>query len=107
MKVNETVVNGLNAYVYNFDPEADDNGYVHEKNKCFCKGDRKCLPPGLLDVRGCYYGFPIALSYPHFLDGDESLTAKVNGTNADPEKHKTFFIIQPVSWSVFLGVRRW
>ncbi|XP_018562646.1 scavenger receptor class B member 1-like isoform X2 [Anoplophora glabripennis] len=97
IKVGETVLNGLNAYVYHFDPEADDNGYVHEKNKCFCKGPRKCLPPGLLDVRGCYYGFPIALSYPHFLDGDESLTAKVNGSQPDPEKHKSFFIIQPDS----------
>ncbi|KAJ8921151.1 hypothetical protein NQ315_013623 [Exocentrus adspersus] len=97
VKVNETISNGLKAYVYHFDPESDDNGHVHEKNKCFCKGPRKCLPPGLLDVRGCYYGFPIALSYPHFLDGDQALTAKVNGTNPDPAKHKSFFVLQPDS----------
>ncbi|KAJ8977577.1 hypothetical protein NQ317_016103 [Molorchus minor] len=59
------------------------------------KDRKKCLPPGLLDVRGCYYGFPIALSYPHFWNGDASLSAKVNGTHPDPEKHKTFFVIEP------------
>lgn len=87
----------MKAYVYHFDPEADDNGKYNEKNKCFCKDQKNCKPPGLLDVRGCYYGFPIALSYPHYLDGDKSLTAKVNGTHPDPSKHKSFFIIQPVS----------
>ncbi|KAJ8933788.1 hypothetical protein NQ314_013824 [Rhamnusium bicolor] len=79
LKVNETEVNGLRGYVYHFDPDTDDNGHINEKNKCFCKGPRACLPPGLLDVRGCYYGFPIALSYPHFLDGDEVLSAKESG----------------------------
>lgn len=87
----------MNAYVYQFDPEADDNGHKNEKNKCFCKNKSKCLPKGLLDVRGCYYGFPIALSYPHFLDGDKILTEKVIGCNPNPEKHKSYFVIQPVS----------
>lgn len=97
IKVNETIANGLKAYIYHFDPEADDNGYKNQRNTCFCKGDRECLPPGLLDVRGCYYGFPIALSYPHFLDGDKKLTAKVNGTHPNPAKHKSYFVIQPVN----------
>ncbi|XP_074039819.1 scavenger receptor class B member 1 isoform X2 [Leptinotarsa decemlineata] len=97
VKVNETISNGLKAYVYHFDSEADDNGWVHERNKCFCKREGKCLPKGLLDVRECYYGFPIALSYPHFLDGDKVLTAKVNGTDPERKKHESYFIIQPES----------
>ncbi|XP_060533282.1 scavenger receptor class B member 1 isoform X2 [Cylas formicarius] len=100
VRVNETVVDGLRAYVYHFANDTDDNGRLRPKNRCFCKESDidKCLPNGLLDVRGCYYGFPIALSYPHFLDGDKSLMAKVeSGLNPDPEKHKSYFVIQPDS----------
>ncbi|XP_028136382.1 scavenger receptor class B member 1-like isoform X2 [Diabrotica virgifera virgifera] len=97
IRVNETVTNGLKAYVYHLDPEADDNGRVHEYNKCFCKDPENCKPKGLLDVRGCYYGFPIALSYPHFLDGNESLSNNVIGMKPDPKLHKSYFIIQPDS----------
>nr|CAH7728595.1 unnamed protein product [Callosobruchus chinensis] len=98
VKVNETIANGLKAYVYNFDPEADDNGRIHERNKCFCRKQDKCMPRGLLDVRGCYYGFPIALSYPHFLDGDlPALTANVTGPKPDAAKHRSYFVIQPDS----------
>ncbi|CAH1989153.1 unnamed protein product [Acanthoscelides obtectus] len=97
IKVNETIANGLKAYVYNFDPESDDNGHIHERNKCFCNRE-KCMPKGLLDVRGCYYGFPIALSYPHFLDGDlPALTANVTGPKPDHAKHRSYFVIQPDS----------
>ncbi|XP_057659106.1 scavenger receptor class B member 1-like isoform X1 [Diorhabda carinulata] len=97
IKVNETITSGLKAYIYNFDPEADDNGWDRENNKCFCKDPTNCKPRGLLDVRGCYYGFPIALSNPHFLDGDKILSANVIGMNPDPKKHRTFFVIQPDS----------
>ncbi|CAG9856254.1 unnamed protein product [Phyllotreta striolata] len=97
IRVNETIANGLKAFVYNFDPDADDNGIEQESNKCFCRKNTKCKPKGLLDVRDCYYGFPIALSYPHFLDADKHLSANVTGMNPDPSKHKTYFIIQPES----------
>ncbi len=57
----------------------------------------KCLPYGLLDVSDCYYGFPIALSYPHFLDCDESLADNIIGTKPNRSEHETYFMIQPVS----------
>lgn len=41
-------------------------------------------------------GFPIALSYPHFYQADPNLISAVEGSHPDPEKHETFFIIQPV-----------
>ncbi|XP_063922321.1 scavenger receptor class B member 1-like isoform X5 [Zophobas morio] len=97
VKVGEQVINGLETYVYNFQEDADDNGVNNTANKCFCKDQNRCLPPGLLDVRGCYYGFPIALSYPHFYGGDPILNAKVIGSNPDPDKHKTYMAIQPTS----------
>lgn len=73
-----------------------DNGYYDPKNKCYCRGGN-CLPPGLLDVTDCYYGFPIALSYPHFLYSDPSLLNQVEGSKPDVARHETYFIIQPVS----------
>lgn len=45
----------------------------------------------------CYYGFPIALSYPHFLDCDESLADSVIGCQPNRTEHETYFMIQPVS----------
>lgn len=95
--VNDTVSHGMDAYVYNFAPDSDDNGKFNKNNTCFCKNPDKCLPPGLLDVRGCYYGFPIALSNPHFLDADPITTAKVEGMNPKRENHTSYFVIQPFS----------
>ncbi|KAL1502115.1 hypothetical protein ABEB36_007307 [Hypothenemus hampei] len=98
--VNDTTVDGFKGYLYHFAPDADDNGRIHEKNRCFCKEEdiNQCKPKGLLDVRGCYYGFPIALSYPHFYDSDPILFDKIeSGLNPDPEKHGSYFIIEPAS----------
>ncbi|XP_066144724.1 scavenger receptor class B member 1-like isoform X2 [Euwallacea fornicatus] len=100
VRVGETVEDGFNSYVYHFDPESDDNGRVHPKNRCFCTASSidQCHPKGLLDVKGCYYGFPIALSYPHFLDGDKVLFNKVkSGLNPQKEKHQSYVIIEPNS----------
>ncbi|ENN71632.1 hypothetical protein D910_12528 [Dendroctonus ponderosae] len=98
--VADTVVDGFSGYVYHFPNDTDDNGRDFEKNRCFCqeKDIEQCKPRGLLDVRNCYYGFPIALSYPHFYEADPVLFDKVeSGLNPDPQKHQTFFIIEPNS----------
>lgn len=51
-----------------------------------------------MDVHGCYYGFPIALSYPHFIYGDPYLSKDVeHGLNPDPKKHQSYFVVQPES----------
>ncbi|KAF2896791.1 hypothetical protein ILUMI_09386 [Ignelater luminosus] len=94
--VNKTTRSGLDGYVYNFEENALDNGKYRPENKCFCKSDN-CMPTGLLDVNGCYYGFPIATSYPHFLDADPSVRDYVEGSHPDPEKHRSYFIVQPES----------
>lgn len=57
----------------------------------------KCLLAGLLDISDCYYGFPIALSYPHFLDSDEQLVNNVIGSRPNRTEHESYFMIQPVS----------
>ncbi|XP_061381454.1 scavenger receptor class B member 1-like isoform X1 [Danaus plexippus] len=94
--VEEGIKNGFRAYKYTFPEHMLDNGKVLEENKCFCRLG-KCLPEGLIDVTDCYYGFPIALSYPHFYKGEEVLFSKVEGLQPDEEKHKTEFWIQPDS----------
>lgn len=55
------------------------------------------MPRGLIDVHDCYYGFPIALSYPHFLDADPKLVEAVDGSFPNRSEHESFFMIQPVS----------
>ncbi|XP_050746290.1 scavenger receptor class B member 1 isoform X2 [Drosophila biarmipes] len=86
----------LKGYSYVFEDNAFDNGETNKANKCFCrKGD--CQPVGLIDVTDCYYGFPISLSFPHFMNGDLGLQENITGVNPDPTKHSSAFVIQPES----------
>lgn len=64
-----------------------------------CTG--QCLPAGLLDISDCYYGFPIALSYPHFLDTDQKVFDQVEGVQPNRSDHESYFMIQPVSWFIW------
>jgi hypothetical protein len=41
-------------------------------------------------------GIPVALSFPHFLNGDPQLLEKMDGLSPDPSKHESIFVIQPV-----------
>ncbi|KAJ6648620.1 Scavenger receptor class B member 1 [Pseudolycoriella hygida] len=92
----EKTIGSLTAFKYMFQDNAMDNGHFDERNKCFCR-DGTCLPYGLLDVSDCYYGFPIALSYPHFLECDKSLVEGVIGSEPNKSLHETYFMIQPKS----------
>lgn len=92
----DTVVNGLAATRYEFEQNALDNGEINEKNKCFCR-QGECLPRGLIDVTDCYYGFPIALSYPHFMGTDPKVSNMSEGSKPDPKKHESYFMINRVS----------
>ncbi|CAH0712826.1 unnamed protein product, partial [Brenthis ino] len=94
--VGEGVKNGITGYKYTFPEHMLDNGKIIKENKCFCRHGN-CLPEGLIDVTDCYYGFPIALSYPHFYKGDEILSSKVEGLTPNKEEHETSFWIEPFS----------
>ncbi|XP_043272835.1 scavenger receptor class B member 1-like isoform X2 [Venturia canescens] len=96
VRTGEKDVRGLHTYRYKFRENELDNGAHNPENKCFCRHGR-CLPPGLIDVTDCYYGFPIALSYPHFYKSDPSLLASVEGLEPEQEKHESYFFIQPKS----------
>ncbi|KAH8345406.1 hypothetical protein KR067_010470, partial [Drosophila pandora] len=86
----------LSGYSYVFEDNAFDNGVTNDANKCFCRKGY-CQPVGLIDVTDCYYGFPISLSFPHFMGGDVGLQKNITGMNPDPAIHSSEFIIQPES----------
>ncbi|XP_076389176.1 scavenger receptor class B member 1 isoform X2 [Megachile rotundata] len=92
----ETYIKGLHAYQYKFVENVLDNGAYNPENKCFCRKGY-CLKPGLIDVTDCYYGFPIALSYPHFYKSDPSILAAVEGLTPNADLHESFAYIQPQS----------
>lgn len=94
--VDEGVKSGLHGYKFTFPENMLDNGKYTKENKCFCSND-KCLPEGLMDVSKCYYGFPIALSYPHFWQADKVVFDKVEGLVPDKKKYETAFWIEPTS----------
>ncbi|XP_053691622.1 scavenger receptor class B member 1 [Sabethes cyaneus] len=87
---------GIQATKFVFEKNALDNGEFDKRNKCFCRQGH-CLPRGLIDVTDCYYGFPIALSYPHFLDADPNLLQKIIGLHPNESKHGSFFMINSLS----------
>jgi hypothetical protein len=54
-------------------------------------------------VTDCYYGFPIALSFPHFLDADPQLLENVTGCQPNRTEHESYFIVNPVSLQIFVA----
>lgn len=96
MRIGEKQIKGLHTYQYAFVENELDNGAVNPENKCFCRKGR-CLKPGLIDVTDCYYGFPIALSYPHFYKSDPSLLEAIEGLEPTKDLHESYFFIQPKS----------
>lgn len=92
----ETYIKGLHAYQYKFVENVLDNGAYNPENKCFCRKGF-CLKPGLIDVTDCYYGFPIALSYPHFYKADPSILAAVEGLTPNANLHESYAYVQPQS----------
>ncbi|XP_078051265.1 scavenger receptor class B member 1 [Augochlora pura] len=92
----EKTLSALNTYKFTFVENALDNGAYNPENKCFCRQGR-CLQAGLIDVTDCYYGFPIALSYPHFYKTDPSVLEAVEGLNPRADLHESYAYVQPKS----------
>lgn len=89
--------NGLQSFVYSGTTASVDNGTAVPENKCYCS-DGFCPPSGVYDMTKCAEGAPIYISYPHFYNADTSYRQAVRGMSPDPEKHKYFVRIEPVSW---------
>ncbi|XP_060526556.1 lysosome membrane protein 2-like [Cylas formicarius] len=86
----KTTNQGFRAFEYKL---ADDMFDVIPENECFCyKG--KCVK-GIQSIAPCYYGIPIALSQPHFLNAEPRLLDTVNGLKPDVGAHGSVCSIQP------------
>jgi len=72
-------------------------------NECYCMEEEgfKCFKSGVLNMAPCKItpdlpkGAPIALSYPHFYQADESYLDAVEGLNPQKEKHEFYVDISP------------
>nr|CAI5869844.1 unnamed protein product [Callosobruchus analis] len=63
-------------------------------NECYCyKGT--CPGKGLQTIAPCYYGMPVILSEPHFLNVNPEIRHAVYGMNPNEEKHASLYRIQP------------
>ncbi|XP_066602738.1 scavenger receptor class B member 1-like isoform X2 [Prorops nasuta] len=96
IRTGEETIKGMQTYLFKFMDNELDNGLINPENKCFCRLGR-CLPAGFIDVTDCYYGFPIALSYPHFYKADPQVLNAVEGLKPLAENHESYFFIQPKS----------
>ncbi|XP_066142318.1 scavenger receptor class B member 1-like isoform X2 [Euwallacea fornicatus] len=81
---------GFRQYEYQF---AKDVFNINEENKCYCYKNN-CMN-GFQSIAPCYYGIPISLSQPHFLNVDPKMVQTVNGLNPSVEKHGSVCVIQP------------
>ncbi|KAL4711604.1 hypothetical protein ACJJTC_003621 [Scirpophaga incertulas] len=81
---------GFNYYRFTMTDNAFTNSSLYA---CNCKSS--CLPDGFVDVSNCYYGFPISLSKPHFLDTDPVQTSHYEGLKPDPERHVSTLDLEP------------
>lgn len=68
-------------------------------NKCFCttpEDYEKC--DGIFDIGPCQMGAPLAFSFPHLWHTSNKIQSGVDGMNPDPEKHESFFDVNPVKY---------
>ncbi|CAK1543766.1 unnamed protein product [Leptosia nina] len=72
-----------------------DETAFNRTNRYACKCTANCLPDGFVDIGSCYYGFPIALSKPHFLDTDPEQQKLYEGMYPDPVNHASHVDIEP------------
>ncbi|CAG9767860.1 unnamed protein product [Ceutorhynchus assimilis] len=95
---------GINGYRFKLMPYTFYREGWEGNDDCFA-GD-PTLPNGIADVSPCYWGFPIAASFPHFLYGDEALQSKIDGLTPNEEEHGSHVLIDPVTGIPLAGKAR-
>ncbi|XP_071440804.1 scavenger receptor class B member 1-like [Hetaerina americana] len=90
---------GMLAYRFNLPNNSFDTSEKYPDNSCYIRdySKEKLLPAGLLDVSPCYYDFPIAASFPHFMGGDLSLFNSMEGLHPENSKHGSYVIVEPIT----------
>lgn len=86
-----SILNGIPAWRYKSPKNEFGSSLTNPDNKCYCDAEQqKCQPDGIFDASKCVDGVPLLISYPHFLEGNESLFTHFEGLNPDPEIHETY-----------------
>ncbi|KAM7439966.1 the CD36 [Porites harrisoni] len=99
-------VKGIKLYRFIAPDELYLSGDIYPPNKGFCVPPR-CLPTGLLNVSLCQpQNPPVALSPPHFYQGNKSLVEAVHGLNPQKSLHETFADIEPITGIVMRVAKR-
>ncbi|CAH0398991.1 unnamed protein product [Chilo suppressalis] len=81
---------GFEYYRYMMESSA-----FNSSSRYACNCNKNCLPDGFVDISNCYYGFPITLSKPHFMDADPQQQSYYQGMNPDPKKHSSILDVEP------------
>jgi len=93
--VEDVEVQGIRGYRFELGKRLVDNGTIDVRNQCNCGG--QCVPLGALNVTACRHGAPAFVSYPHYLDADPYYTRSVRGMKPDPNQHRFYITLEPVS----------
>ncbi|KAG8334311.1 Belongs to the CD36, partial [Homalodisca vitripennis] len=86
---------GMKAYRFELPSDIFSRPSDNATEECFLSPGLPSLPSGLTDVSPCYYNFPIAASFPHFLNAERSVLESIDGLTPSKEKHGSFVIVEP------------
>ncbi|CAG9580192.1 unnamed protein product [Danaus chrysippus] len=86
----------MSDHGFNFHRYLMSESSFNQSSKYACPCTENCMPDGFVDISSCYYGFPIALSKPHFLDTDPEQLSFFRGFKPDPIKHRSTLDLEPV-----------
>ncbi|XP_075218703.1 scavenger receptor class B member 1-like [Lycorma delicatula] len=89
---------GMKAYRFDLPMDVFSQPTDGHTAQCFNKPGYPDLPTGLNDASPCYYDFPVAVSFPHYMNADPIVCRKLEGLKEpDPEKHGSFVIVEPTT----------
>ncbi len=55
------------------------------------------FPSGIFDLSACHYGAPTFISFPHFLNADNSYLNTVSGLEPNSSLHQTYLDVEPLT----------
>ncbi|XP_066144769.1 scavenger receptor class B member 1-like [Euwallacea fornicatus] len=93
--VRDAVVHGIKTYRFELVPWTYSRVEWEGNRDCFAGTPR--LPNGVIDASPCYWGFPLVISFPHFLHADEGVGSNLEGLSPNPTKHGSYIFVEPMS----------
>lgn len=91
--LDEVDVYGVTGYRYMISPKTWDNGTIYPGNECYCNG--ACLPYGVMNISSCWFGLPVFVSNPHFLNADSFFQEEVEGMHSNSSLHTSYITLEP------------